>query len=108
MVRRPDADRDHGVAVNQEVERLRVAEIPRRRPRQILLFALRPIDLGVRLRNGARRQVDARAEPRQREGRFCGVGLDLNVTRRTVVQLQNERVTDLLDAVEARDVPLKN
>ena len=105
VVRRPDAGRDHRVAVKQHIERLRVVQIHGRRPRSVLLFAFRPLGLGGGLRYRPHRQLDARAEPRQRAGRFRAAGLDVNVPRRTDLELETEGAADLLDAAEAGDVP---
>ena len=96
------------MAVNKNVERLRVAEIRRRRPRRVLLFALRPVDLRRRLRNHPHGELDARVEARQRVGRFRPVGLDLNVARRTDVELEAEGAADLIDPVQAGYVPAEN
>ena len=107
-VRRPDACRDHRVAVQQHVERLRVVQIHRRRPRLIRLFALHQVDLRRRRQQHPHRQLDARVETGQRAGRFCAVGLDLNIPRRTDEEVQTEGAADLLDAVQAGDVPVQD
>ena len=79
-----------------------------RRPRLILLFALHQAGLRRRRQQHPHLQLDARVEAGQRARRFCAVGLDLNIPRGTDVELQAEGAADLLDAVQAGDVPVQD